>query len=224
MSVNKITGLALAICSLAWCQSLQIQGTQQRGEGKNGTLQSQPVKLSYGAVIARAECDGDGFWIEGPGGIVRFRKSSQAVNYRLSRGIYRVFPNLKPGQSRASVCLFLQGGATGREQAPVTGKSLFDGSWPGTVRQHTDCSYRATTEVSITTDAQGITSIVAADGAFGQARGKVVGRTLTFQCGIKDGVASGNGAITLSEDGLHFSGNFSDNTGHRGTLQGNRQP
>lgn len=222
MTVKKILLAALTLVSVAWCQPVQIHGTQLRGQGRDGTLQGDPVKLPYGGVVQKVDCDGDGFWLEGPEGVVKFSDSAKAVNYRLKKGTYKAFPNLKPRQSKAYVTVYLRTGGSGQDPATPAGKSLFDGSWPATVRQHTDCGYGASTDVTISTDAQGITTIVAADGAFGEARGKVVGRTFTFGYGIKNGVATANATLTLSEDGRHFTGSFSDGSGHRGTLQGSR--
>lgn len=99
--------------------------------------------------------------------------------------------------------------------------SLFDGVWTKTVRQHTDCSYSATANITFTTDSSGVTR--GAVDAFGSPlTGKAVGRTYTFSYGIVNGKPTGRGSFTVSTDGKGFSGTFADNTGHKGTWTGKR--
>ncbi|MBP6001803.1 MAG: hypothetical protein KA746_00075 [Pyrinomonadaceae bacterium] len=104
--------------------------------------------------------------------------------------------------------------------APPKGSSPFDGSWPITKRQHTDCGYSAESEMAISTDAAGVTRVV--NDALGNNKGKVVGRTLSLEYGIVDGIGTGTATFTLSEDGKSFTGTFSSKDGHRGNWSGKR--
>jgi hypothetical protein len=103
---------------------------------------------------------------------------------------------------------------------PGEGGSPFDGFWPKTKRQHTDCSYSAVSDITFSTDAGGVTKAVS--DALGATKGKVDGRTYVFDYGIKNGVPSGKGTFTLGEDCGSFTGTFSDVNGHRGNWSGRR--
>jgi len=105
----------------------------------------------------------------------------------------------------------------------TTGSSLFDGFWPTATRQHTDgCGYSATTSITFTTDAAGVTTPTCE--ALGVTKGsKVVGRTLSIEYGFVNGVAPGRLNLTLSADGTSFTGTFTDTTGHKGTWNGKRE-
>ena len=95
------------------------------------------------------------------------------------------------------------------------GSSPFDGLWH-THRVHTDgCSYIADDDLTLSTDADGITSIAGA--VFTGGRGRVTGSTYSFSYG-----PGNTGAVTLAKDGRSFSGSFADSNNHRGTLQGKR--
>ncbi len=107
------------------------------------------------------------------------------------------------------------GGESGKTTStpPVAGP--FDGVWH-THRVHTGCcSYVADEDFTISTDANGNTTITS--GSF-PARGKVTGNTYTFGYGPGQ-----TGSFTLGEDGRTFSGSFSDLTNkHHGTISGRR--
>ncbi len=103
---------------------------------------------------------------------------------------------------------------------PPKGTSLFDGSWNNTKRQHTDCGYSAESDMTISTDADGVTKVINA--ALGNTKGKVTGRTLSLEYGIVDGIGTGTATFTLSADGKSFTGTFSSKDGHRGTWSGKR--
>ena len=80
-------------------------GEQIRGApGRNAELKGSPLVVPEGvtATITKVECDGDGFWIQGPLSET-FIPASKAVGLVLSPGEYYVYPNLKPKQARASV-------------------------------------------------------------------------------------------------------------------------
>ncbi len=213
-------GLLLLAGLAATAANPVLTGTQTRGQGRDGVLQGAPLHLPGGGVIASVRCDGDGFWLEGPGGVVPFRQAGQALNQVLARGTYKAFPYLKARQDRASVALEIRrlGGAADPDDAKPG--SPFDGLWPRFKRQHTDCSYAAECDLSIATDASGATWLKA--DFFGEAKGKVTGRTCTFQAGLVDGVPSFTATLEISPDGRSLTGAFSSKDGHRGRFQGAR--
>jgi hypothetical protein len=101
------------------------------------------------------------------------------------------------------------------------GPSLFDGPWLKTKRQHTDgCGYSAESDMTISTDATGVTRAV--NEALANNKGKVVGKTLNLEYGIVNGIGIGTATFTISEDGKSFTGTFSDKNGHRGNWSGKR--
>ncbi len=100
------------------------------------------------------------------------------------------------------------------------GGNPFDGFWSKTKRQHTDCSYAAESDITFSTDAGGVTRAVS--DVLGVTRGKVEGRTYTFEYGIKNGVPSGRAVFTLGEECASFTGTFSDVEGHKGNWSGRR--
>ena len=100
------------------------------------------------------------------------------------------------------------------------GGSPFDGFWPKTQRQHTDCPYSAKSDITFSTNAAGVT--IAVCDALGVTKGKVEGRTYVFDYGILNGAPSGKGTFTLDDDCRSFTGTFSDVNGHRGNWSGKR--
>lgn len=104
----------------------------------------------------------------------------------LPKGTYRAFPDLKPGQERASVSVEIRLAGGGAPTAGPSGAgSPFDGKWPGTKRQHTDCGYSAVSDLEFTTDGSGRTRVLS--NWLGETDGTVVGRVYTFRYGIVDG-------------------------------------
>jgi hypothetical protein len=95
--------------------------------------------------------------------------------------------------------------------------SPFDGVWR-IRRTHTGCcSFSAEEVFTISTDANGITSI---SGPSFPGKGKVVGNTFPFDYGPRS-----TGTFVLSSDGKTLTGSFegySGSTKHRGTFQGTR--
>ena len=214
------TTLFLLACLAAVADNPVLSGTQSRGQGRDGVLQGEPLHLPGGGVIANVLCDGDGFWLEGPAGVVPFRPANRALNQALARGTYKAFPYLKAKQARASVALEIRRPGAVVDPDETKPRSPFDGLWPRFKRQHTDCSYSAESDLSIATDAAGATWLKA--DFFGEAKGVVTGRTCTFQAGLVDGVPSFTATLEVSPDGLSLSGSFSSKDGHRGRFQGLR--
>ena len=98
--------------SIAWAQ-VNLSGQQIRGQGSNGKLVCGGINLPQGGVIVGVQCSGDGFWLEGPGGVKQFRTGNQAVNTQLAPGNYKAFPNLKPQQNEAGVSVQIRSGRVG---------------------------------------------------------------------------------------------------------------
>lgn len=139
----------------------------------------------------------------------------------LPKGTYRAFPDLKPGQERASVSVEIRLAGGGAPTAGPSGAgSPFDGKWPGTKRQHTDCGYSAVSDLEFTTDGSGRTRVLS--NWLGETDGTVVGRVYTFRYGIVDGTPSGEVTLRLSDDGRSFTGTFASRDGHKGTMSGTR--
>ena len=98
--------------------------------------------------------------------------------------------------------------------------SPFDGHWPRTHRQHTDCSYSAVSDLTISTDALGVSSI--ASDFLGGAKGKFAGNTCVFQAGPAGGAPTSTVTLVLAADGRSFTGTFASSDGHRGRITGSR--
>jgi hypothetical protein len=112
----------------AQARDVVLSGQQIRARGGvDGDLVGEGLTLPDGGVIVSVQCDGDGYWIEGPGGNRVFRTPQAAVNVTLPRGAYRAFPNLKPGQDRATVTIEIR-------SADATAAAALSGSWTGTFR------------------------------------------------------------------------------------------
>jgi hypothetical protein len=85
-------------------------GEQIRGVGgRNGQLIGKPFTLAKASKLVAVRCSGDGFWIEGGGGVRRFPRSlpEYPKGIVIAAGTYRVFPNLRVGQDRAAVVIQL---------------------------------------------------------------------------------------------------------------------
>ncbi len=108
-----------------------------------------------------------------------------------------------------------------KPQDTPSAMTSISGLWQKTLRKHTDCSYSTTANITFTTDKSGVTRATV-DSFGSQLIGKMVGRTYTFEYGIVNGKPTGRGTFTFSADGKSFSGQFSDNAGHRGTWSGSR--
>jgi hypothetical protein len=135
------TLIAACIMSLslaAWGQNVALYGTQIRGEGADAKLSSKPLNLSRGGTIISVECNGDGFWIEGPSGVIKFSNNGAAMNYSLAIGTYKAYPNLKAGQHEAGVRLQIRpvgvvvnppGGVTPSPAKSATSAGPLVGRW-----------------------------------------------------------------------------------------------
>ncbi len=124
----------LLLLTSASAAQVNLSGKQIRGGGQNARLIGQPVKLARAGFILSAQCNGDGFWIEGPQGVQKFASARQALNYRLAPGTYRVFPNLRPGQQEASVGLQI-----GTAQAASSSQNLSSGETTSGSRSAPNC-------------------------------------------------------------------------------------
>ena len=100
MSVIGFFGIQMAAAET-------ISGSQTKGSaGKNATLRCNPVTISSAKKITSISGSNAGFWIvKGSATIARYYKSNDpsARGKALSPGTYYVYPNLKKGQTQASV-------------------------------------------------------------------------------------------------------------------------
>ena len=105
-------------------------------------------------------------------------------------------------------------GSAGTPPAADLKQTPFVGLWH-TRRMHSGCcSYAADADINISTGANGVTTC---SSKVFPGVGKVNGNTFSYSYGPGCTVT-----FTLSEDGRSFTGTFSDNNHHRGTVQGRR--
>ena len=95
----------------AQAQTFTISGKQIKGSaGKNAQLTCQAVKITKKVKITSISGNNAGFWIsKGGNAIKKYWKSNDAAakGFVLNPGTYYVYPNLKKGQSNATVVLTL---------------------------------------------------------------------------------------------------------------------
>ena len=111
----------LALATAGWAQ-VTISGTQTRGSGTSGILESTPVNLPQGGAIRQVNNQGDCFWLEGPTGTKQFERDTAAVGYVLAPGLWKAFPCLRAGQNRASVSVVVGGSPAPKSAQPVFGR------------------------------------------------------------------------------------------------------
>ena len=96
----------------AAAQQIVISGTQQRIPGRNAELSSLKVKISKTMTIVSVTGNNNGFWIMKNGKSEKAfwteKQTSDAVGYKLTKGEYQVFPNIKNDENSASVTIKLQ--------------------------------------------------------------------------------------------------------------------
>jgi hypothetical protein len=100
-----------AINTLVFAQKkIIVTAEQVRLKNKNVELIGKPVILTHTYEIERIEGDTNGFWIENSKGniIKSFSKSNQAVGFRLGHGLYKFYPNLLPGHTKAYIKVILR--------------------------------------------------------------------------------------------------------------------
>ncbi len=91
-------------------KELILTGKQVKVPNSNVKIIAKPVYLTAPYVITKVEGDTSGFWIEnGKSEIIKsFRHSSDALNFTLDKGQYRVVPNLPSGKNSAEITVFLR--------------------------------------------------------------------------------------------------------------------
>ncbi|MBP5503643.1 MAG: hypothetical protein IKR94_04740 [Bacteroidales bacterium] len=96
----------------AVAQQVEISGTQRRLSGRNAELESQKVKIAKTMTIVSVTGNNNGFWITKNGKSEKAfwteKQTSDAVGYKLSKGEYQVFPNLKTDENLATVTIKLK--------------------------------------------------------------------------------------------------------------------
>lgn len=138
-----------------------------------------------------------------------------------------------PGGTLAGIDLTFAGSGTvsppsgsgkdATESGGVQGRlaALIEGTWTGTLRKHTDCSYSATATIIFKTDSSGITRATV-DEFPTPLTGRISGNTFTFEYGLSNGKPAANGSFIFNSGGSGFTGTFSDTSGHKGTWSGTR--
>ena len=93
-------------------QSITISGTQKRVQGGNAQLESKTVSISKTLTIISVTGNHNGFWIVKNGKSAKAfwneKQSVDAVGYKLTKGDYQVYPNIKTGENQADVTIKLQ--------------------------------------------------------------------------------------------------------------------
>lgn len=107
-----ITIFFIFLTNMLAAQQVTISGTQQRIKGSNAELTSQKVKVTKTMTIVAVTGHNNGFWITKNGKAEKaFWNDSQtheAIGYKLTKGEYQVFPNIKSGENSATVTIKLQ--------------------------------------------------------------------------------------------------------------------
>ncbi len=96
----------------ASAQQVVISGSQQRFPGRNAELSSQKAKISKTMTIVSVTGSNNGFWIMKNGKSEKAfwteKQTNDAVGYKLTKGEYQVFPNIKSDEKTATVTIKLQ--------------------------------------------------------------------------------------------------------------------
>lgn len=96
----------------AAAQQVVISGSQQRFPGRNAELSSQKVKIKKTMTIVSVTGNNNGFWITKNGKSEKAfwteKQTTDAIGYKLTKGEYQVFPNIKSDDNSASVTIKLQ--------------------------------------------------------------------------------------------------------------------
>ena len=98
--------------SSSFAQQVEISGTQRRFPGRNAELSSVKVRIPKTMTIVSVTGNNNGFWITKNGKSEKAfwteKQTSDAVGYKLTKGEYQVFPNIKSDENSASVTIKLQ--------------------------------------------------------------------------------------------------------------------
>lgn len=104
--------LAALICfAISASAQVVISGTQKRHIGQNAELVSQKVKINRTMTIVSVTGHHNGFWITKNGKSEKAfwteKTAADAVGYKLIKGEYQVYPNIRQGENEANVTLKL---------------------------------------------------------------------------------------------------------------------
>lgn len=79
----------------------QIKGTA----GKNAELNCDGISFTSAAVITKVAGSNNGFWIVDSYNVIvrNFDSMEEALGYKLNKGTYYIYPNLKSDQNKATV-------------------------------------------------------------------------------------------------------------------------
>ena len=93
-------------------QVITVSGTQTRVQGGNAQLESKTVKISKTMTNNSVTGNHNVFWIVKNGKSEKAfwneKQSDEAVGYKLTKGDYQVYPNIKTGEDQADVTIKLQ--------------------------------------------------------------------------------------------------------------------
>ena len=103
---------ALICFAISASAQVTISGTQKRHVGQNAELVSQKVKIDKTMTIVAVSGSHNGFWITKNGKSEKAfwneKNAVDAIGFKLSKGEYQVFPNIRQGENEANVTIRLQ--------------------------------------------------------------------------------------------------------------------
>lgn len=87
-----------------------IEGEQLKGYGTNATLSCTGLDLKSNGAIYKVEGLNEGFWITNANGVLlkNFTDMDDAIGYKLTKGTYYIYPNLKKDQSYAWIRAYIK--------------------------------------------------------------------------------------------------------------------
>jgi len=92
-------------------ETTTLYGEQVKGTaGKNAVLKCSGIKFTSSVTINDVTGDNAGFWISNKNGvlIINFDTMEEAIGYKLKKGTYYVYPNLRNNQNKATVTVSFQ--------------------------------------------------------------------------------------------------------------------
>lgn|GEM_PF-6946615 len=102
----------LFLGNVAAAQVVTLSGSQKRVPGSNAELESKTVKITKTKTIISVTGHHNGFWIVKNGkqekAFWNEKQSADAVGYKLAKGDYQVYPNIKSGENYADITIKLQ--------------------------------------------------------------------------------------------------------------------
>ena len=103
--------LAFTISAIAQSDYVKVYGEQTRGTaGSNAKLTCSGITLTSKGTISLVEGSNNGFWITKSNGVkvADFKNMDDAMGYKLNKGTYYVYPNLKKNQNKATITVYIE--------------------------------------------------------------------------------------------------------------------